>query len=109
MAEISYRNERLEREAEDTARLRSSYGNWVPPNLIVQRLSQISAAKNLQDLQRLPQLHFHRLEGKYKGCFAIDLKPRGKYRIVLKPQNGERKDLKTITQVMIMELCIDYH
>ncbi len=109
MIEISYRNKRLEREAEDISRLRTSYGNWVPPNLIVQRLSQISAAKSLQDLKQLPQLYFHGLEGKRKGCFAIDIKPRGKYRIVLKPQNGERKDLRTITRVMIMELCIDYH
>ncbi|MFH1847366.1 MAG: hypothetical protein ABH869_07425 [Candidatus Omnitrophota bacterium] len=109
MEDISYKNGRLKKDAEDVYRLKMSYGKRVSPELIVRRLNQILASRNLQDLQQLYQLNFHALKGKYKGCFAIDVKPRGKYRIIIKPLNGEIKDLKTITEIMVMELCVDYH
>jgi len=109
MVELSYRNKKLEKEAENIDELRRAYGKLVPPNLIVRRLNQISASQSIQDLWQLKQLHFHALEGRYKGYFAIDIKPRGKYRMIFRPLNGKREDLRTITQVEITELCSNYH
>ena len=74
---------------------------------IIQRLQALDSASNVMDIRALPQHRLEALGGDYKGCFSIALNDQ--YRIIFIPQNGNRTDLKTITKIQIISLCIDYH
>ena len=54
------------------------------------RINAIEQAEVIKDIIVMPQLHFHNLQGKMKGSFAIDVKGRrDKWRIILCPLNDE--------------------
>ena len=57
------------------------------------RINAIEQAEVIKDIIAMPQFHFHNLQGKRKGLFAIDVKGRrDKWRIILCPldEAGER-------------------
>lgn len=54
------------------------------------RINAIEQAEVIKDIIVMPQFHFHNLQGKMKGSFAIDVKGRrDKWRIILCPLNDE--------------------
>ena len=55
----------------------------------IQRINIIYAADSVADLRRIPQLHFHVLEGDLKGKFAINLEKK-RWRIILRLEDEER-------------------
>lgn len=53
---------------------------------LLARVNAIEAADVIKDIIVQPQFHFHGLQGKLKGLFAIDVKSRkDKWRIILQP------------------------
>lgn len=82
------------------------------------RINTIVAADIIKDIIVAPQLHFHNLQGKMQGEFAIDVKTRrDKWRIVLCPldENEEIYDpchidqIATIVKIVkIMEVSAHY-
>ncbi len=69
-------------------------------------MNELKAATSLQDINFIRATRLHSLSGKYKNCFAIDL--IHPYRLVLKQEDGNKDDLKTITSVKIIEIA-NYH
>ena len=56
------------------------------------RINAIKQAKNIKDIISMPNFHFHALQGKLKGYFAIDVKSRrDKWRIILRPLDENEK------------------
>ncbi len=104
--EIVFKASKIKKICEDHKRLSRLYG---PPQAdqIIKRINELLSAENLFDISKLPQARLHPLSGSRQGAFAVDLKhPK---RIVLAPLNGEANDLKTITKIEIIDVCIDYH
>lgn len=78
---------------------------------LFKRLYELQAFENLEEVPSHPPFRRHKLYGKYKGCFAVDIK--GAYRIVFKPivdsdRNIEEIPLSEIKKIKIWEVT-DYH
>ena len=71
------------------------------------RLSEIRAANNLEEIPHIPPPNRHKLSGDYNGCWGIDISKN--FRIVLRPiGEWDICDLKTIRNVEIIAVE-DYH
>jgi len=103
--EISFKDKKLKKLYEDITSLKRKYGS-LQAELIVQRINELLAAENLFDISKLPQARLHSLKGNFKKCYALDIKHP--YRIIITYLSGDPQDLKSISQVMIVEI-IDYH
>ena len=103
--EISFKDKKLKKTCEDQTSLRLKYGN-LQSEAIIQRINELLSAENLFDISKLPHARLHSLKGGLKNCYAVDIKHP--YRIIITYLNGDPKDLKSITQIMIKEI-IDYH
>ncbi len=88
------------------------------PSDIISTLDKLAAAPSSFDLPR--SIHPHPLDGKLKGCFAVDIKVksqggRGKYRLIFRPVQGaddpvlKVDNYKTIRSIVVEVLCTDYH
>ena len=84
------------------------------PEDIIATLDALAAAPSCADIP--PFFHPHPLQGELKGFFAIDLQARGRgrHRILFKPDHGNDQafridNYKTITRIIITDLCADYH
>ncbi|MBI3337414.1 MAG: type II toxin-antitoxin system RelE/ParE family toxin [Candidatus Staskawiczbacteria bacterium] len=103
--EISFKDRKLKKLHEDGLALKRKYGD-LQAQRIVQRINELLSAESLFDISKLPQARLHLLKGDFKKCFALDIKHP--YRIIITYLNGDPSDLKSITQVKIIEI-IDYH
>ena len=83
---IIYKNSKLEKEFCDLKLLKRRWGDK-QGYLIAQRLDQIRAAENLEDLAKLPQLRVHELKGNRKGQISLDVKHP--YRLLIVPDHRE--------------------
>ena len=70
--------------------------------IIIKRINELKAAKDLNDISLLPQARFHALMGNYKECYSVDLKHP--YRLIFNPVNGDVSDLRTVTEINIRQL-----
>ena len=53
---------------------------------LMARINAVEQADVIKDIIVIPQFHFHSLQGRMKGFFAIDVKTRrDKWRIILQP------------------------
>ena len=91
---------------ENRKKLSKKYGKQ-RANVIIKRINELEAARDLDDIRLLPQARFHSLSGNYDGCYSVDL-PHP-YRLILNPLNGDTSDLRTVTKINIREICIDPH
>lgn len=80
---------------------------------IGQRLGQLSAVGNLQDMWRIPGTGFHALHGDREGQYAVNL--HGAFRLVFEAVReteeelgGEGGDLSEIRKIRVLEVT-DYH
>ena len=56
------------------------------------RINAIERAEDLKDIISFPPFHFHNLQGKQEGLFAIDVKSRrDKWRLILQPLDDKEK------------------
>lgn len=87
----------------------------ITPSHIVEVLNDMLSAETCADLP--PSIHPHPLQGDKKGQFAVDIphqRGRGKFRVIFTPNHVNDPsfridNLKTITKIVIVELCCDYH
>lgn len=103
--EISFSDKKLKKQVEDIGELNKKYGD-VQARKIIQRLSELSASKNLYDIYKLPQARLHKLGHNLSGCFAVNIKQP--YRIIIKPLDGNLDEQQSITKICIIKIE-DYH
>lgn len=82
------------------------------------RINAIENADVIKDIIVTPQFHFHKLQGKMEGLFAIDVKSRkDKWRIILCPLDENEKQFQpchideiavVVRIVKIMEVSAHY-
>lgn len=102
---INFKSKKLKKKFETRKELEKAYGTRQAKK-ITQRMNELYAAESLQDIKHIPSSRLHQLSGNYKNCFAIDL--LHPYRLIIKPEDGETEDLRTITFVEIVTVE-DYH
>lgn len=80
--EISFRNRKLEKLANDYNYARKKLG-VVQANRLSRRLDDLAAAANLEMVRQVHR-RFHELKGDLKGTFSLDLEHP--YRLLIVPQ-----------------------
>lgn len=85
---VRFRTNALRQRYED---IRHGSRAWGPKlaQRYIQRVNEIYASESVDDLRRVPQLHFHALDGELKGKFAINLEKK-RWRIILTLEEQER-------------------
>jgi len=110
---ITYRTNKLKKEAEDLKALFKAYGTIAKQ--INMRLADLKAASNLEVIGKIPGARCHQLSGKnYKGYLAVNI--TGNRRLIFKPNHEPLPtkeagglDWSQVTEITIEELCYDYH
>jgi len=81
--------------------------------IIKRRMVFLRAANNLYRVPVTPPYYRHQLKGKYKGCFAVNVKHP--FRLIFRPFNDPMPllddggiDLKAVTSIEIIGME-DYH
>ena len=84
-------------------------------HITAKRIKSIQAAKSFPDLRPVSQGRAHFLNGKYEGCFAIDLEAKfNGNRLICVPRGDDLKKKgnvyieETIMELEIIEVT-DYH
>ena len=103
--EILYKDNKLKKKLYDYKLLKKEYEEKIAKK-VLQRLAEIQAADNLEILKTGPPHFRHRLEGKRKKQFAIDI--TRKYKIIIEPMNGELEKLSSVTRIKIIEISNHY-
>lgn len=104
---ISYKSNKLKNQCENPALAQKVFGKEISTKL-TRRIMELEAAENLDDIQRIPATRLHRLKGKRRNQFAVDLV--GPYRLVFSPMDCDvdLSNLRNIKIVLIEEV-VDYH
>ena len=69
---------------------------------LLARINALKAADVLNDIVKMPQFHFHKLENKgknnnFEGYFSIDVKIRkDKWKIILEPLDNDENPFKPV-------------
>ena len=109
--EVTFSSKKLQKVFNSRAKLNGEYGPKMAA-LIAQRLYDLNAAGNLEEMRLLPG-RCHELVGNLKGHLALDLlHPK---RLIFVPDHdprpqlgGGRLDWVNVTRVKIIKV-IDYH
>jgi len=102
---IHYSSTKLEKILTNERLLKKAYSNDYIK--LGNRLSELRAANNLNEIPVAPPPRRHKLSGNYDNCWGIDYSKND--RIVIQPIGDfNLEDLITITEVMIIALE-DYH
>lgn len=103
--EIHYSSTKQEKILTDIRLLKKYYSNNYTK--IMNRLSELRLANNLNEIPDVPPPRRHKLKGNLKNCWGIDYSKN--YRIIIQPVGVyDINDLNTIKQILIVELE-DYH
>ena len=103
--EISYAGKKLEKILTNERMIKKQYAAFYKK--IINRMSEIRAANNLDEIPHIPPPRRHKLEGNYIDCWGIDVSKN--FRIVLRPiGDWDESDLKTINKIQILSIE-DYH
>ena len=84
--------------------LKATYGKELSKN-ILKRISVLEFADSLAMVPDVPPTRRHKLTGKFKGCWAIDISKN--YRLIIKPM-VDTDDLNEIKEIEIIDI-LDYH
>lgn len=102
--DIYFANKKIETICSSPKKAIKKYGSR-NADILFRRLSQMMAAENLDELQRLPG-HYHILTGNRRGEWACTIE-KG-LRLIFKVNEDGSIPLLEITEVTIVELK-DYH
>ncbi len=103
--EISYASKKLEKILTNERMIKKQYTAFYKK--IINRMSEIRAANNLDEIPHIPPPRRHKLEGDYNDCWGIDVSKN--FRFVLRPiGDWDETDLKTINKIQILSIE-DYH
>jgi proteic killer suppression protein len=110
--EVLFKTAKLQKTSNSEELLKREYGTE-NGRLIMHRLSVLAAANSLADVPSVRPERCHRLEGKRKGQFAVDVKHP--FRMVFEPATDPLPlmesgglDLARITSIRIVSIE-DYH
>lgn len=104
--EINYKSNKLEKSCDTESGAKANYGQCAKK--VVQRLSQLHAAKDLTDIKKDPSANLHLLKGNRNGQFAINTNQP--FRIIFLPEGDfDMNDISTIKKIKIVEININYH
>lgn len=107
---LLYKTKKLQRLCEDATQkmeLVKDYGLQVAKKL-PQRIAELKAFDCLNDVPVFLPYRRHKLTGKYKDCFAINIDIQ--YRLIFRPIGNKIiiEDLKKIKEIEIMEVSKHY-
>lgn len=107
---LTYKNIKLEKLCEDAQYnndLIKKYGVEVAKKL-PQKISELKAYNNLYDVPTSLPTRRHKLTGKYKEFFAVNI--NNQYRLIFKQKENNIiiEDLKEIENIEIMEVSKHY-
>lgn len=102
---ISYTTKKLEKILTNERLIKMQYTGFYKK--IINRMSEIRVANNLDEIPHVPPPRRHKLDGDYNDCWGIDVSKN--FRIVLRPiGDWDESDLKTINEIEILSIE-DYH
>jgi proteic killer suppression protein len=102
---IQYSSKKLEKILTDIRLMKKYYGS--DHIKISNRLSELRAVNNLNEIPEIPPPRRHKLSGKYDGCWGIDYSKND--RIIIQPIGKfDINDLTSIVEVLVISLE-DYH
>lgn len=106
---IEFRSNRIKKICENENKARKKYGAKLAKKLI-QRIYQLQAFDNLNQIPHTPPFRKHKLKGDFDGCFSVDI--TAGYRLIFKPglDSNEKKNinLNEINRIIIWKV-VDYH
>ena len=109
--QISYKNNKLEKSLSSPREILKNYGTRAKN--VNQRMEDLKAVVNLNDLSLFPQANLHELKGDKKGLLAVDISAN--YRIIFKPdhepvpkKDDGGLDWRAVKKIKIIEIE-DYH
>ena len=104
---ITFASKKLKKQADSEKNLILSFGKEKAEK-IKQRLLQLSAAKSLKDIAKMPQTGFHPLVNNRKRQYSIYSKQP--YRIIfVATETSHSENLEFIKDVKIVDLNLNYH
>ena len=111
--QIIFSNKRLQKLANSSDRLTKEFVIRVA-QAIQKRLYDLRAYETLQDIPTSPPFRRHKLKGKYRDCFAVDvLGRRHPQRIVFQPvdEAGNQLEKYELHEVKVIKIIFigDYH
>ncbi|WP_041580211.1 plasmid maintenance system killer protein [Bacillus sp. 1NLA3E] len=102
---IIYTSNKLERILTNQRLIKKEYTAFYKN--VINRMSELTAANNLEEISHDPPPCRHKLTGEYEDCWGIAVSKN--YRIVLRPVGEwDEQDHKTISDIEILTIE-DYH
>ncbi|WP_079710201.1 type II toxin-antitoxin system RelE/ParE family toxin [Paraliobacillus ryukyuensis] len=103
--QVSYATKKLEKILTNERMIKKHYTEL--HKKLSNRISEIRAANNLDEIPHVPPPRRHKLKGDYNDCWGVDVSKN--FRIVLKPiGDWDETDLRTINKIVILSIE-DYH
>ncbi|CAF1851236.1 MULTISPECIES: type II toxin-antitoxin system RelE/ParE family toxin [Bacillus] len=102
---ISYATKKLEKILTNERLIKKEYTLFYKK--VINRISEIRVANNLDEIPHVPPPRRHKLDGDYNNCWGIDISKN--FRIVLRPiGDWDESELKSINEIEILSIG-DYH
>ncbi|MCO4851737.1 type II toxin-antitoxin system RelE/ParE family toxin [Bacillus vallismortis] len=102
---ISYATKKLEKILTNERLVKKEYTLFYKK--VINRISEIRVANNLDEIPHVPPPRRHKLDGDYNNCWGIDISKN--FRIVLRPiGDWDESELKSINEIEILSIG-DYH
>lgn len=102
---ISYATKKLEKILTNERLIKKEYTLFYKK--VINRISEIRVANNLDEIPHVPPPRRHKLDGDYNDCWGIDVSKN--FRIVLRPiGDWDESELKSINEIEILSIG-DYH
>ncbi len=111
VVKLSFKTRKLEKQLTDPAMMQKKFGQMAKK--VNQRMKELRAAENLEDLMSIPAARCHLLHGDKKDCYAVDIS--GNHRLIFEPDHHPlpRKDDNSVNHLKITDIRIlnteDYH
>ncbi|KOO48143.1 type II toxin-antitoxin system RelE/ParE family toxin [Priestia koreensis] len=103
--DILYASNKLEKILTNERLIKREYTSFYQK--VINRMSELRAANNLNEIPHDPPPRRHKLSGEYANCWGIDVSKN--YRIILRPvENVDEMDAKLISAIEILKIE-DYH
>mgnify|MGYP001019720515 FL=1 len=106
---IEYKSKKLKRCCEDPRFAQATYGLQNARKLI-QRIGEFDAAVSLSDIANNPAARLHKLEGKRRQQYAVDLEHP--FRLVFTPiVTGDAEHIHSLEKIQVIRIeeVVNYH
>jgi toxin HigB-1 len=106
--ELRFKTKRLKTQCEEPSEAQKKFGPKIG-NKLTQRVSELHAAKTLDDIAKIPAARLHKLEGARQKEYAIDLVHP--FRLIIIPVLEEDADVENLSSIRIVRIeeVTDYH